>query len=118
VHVVARAHDGWPSASLKRAHSYLAHRGEWAWADYALCVDVDVRYGAVRRNNGVKAGVKAATLVPQGCSGPRARHVQGIRPRALDTCGTLSSTPAHSTIRRALDTCGTLNSRVGTAPLA
>ena len=52
MHAVRRAHDGWPSASMKRAHSYHAHRAAWAGMRYAYAADVDVRYagppGAMR----------------------------------------------------------------------
>ena len=43
---VHRIHDGWPSASMKRVHSYHAHSAEWARMDYVYCIDVDFRWVA------------------------------------------------------------------------
>mmetsp|Transcript_17794 Transcript_17794/g.58536 ORF Transcript_17794/g.58536 Transcript_17794/m.58536 type:complete len:589 (-) Transcript_17794:228-1994(-) len=44
VHAVYRKHDGWPSASMKRAHSYLEHAELWGAMDYVFAVDVDVSF--------------------------------------------------------------------------
>ena len=36
VHVMFRAHDGWPSASMKRSFTYLEHLPAWQHMDYVF----------------------------------------------------------------------------------
>ncbi|EKX55507.1 hypothetical protein GUITHDRAFT_131687 [Guillardia theta CCMP2712] len=51
VHAVYRKHDGWPSASMKRAHSYLEHAELWGAMDYVFAVDVGETVGTLHADN-------------------------------------------------------------------